>query len=74
MTPTIPSNEKLEFYLSVFIQSFLAHLPFIHPSKLNEYEIMAMTGNEDINNESARVCLPLLIATMGLCWPITKRC
>ena len=65
MTPTIPSNEKLEFYLSVFIQSFLAHLPFIHPSKLNEYEIMAMTGNEDINNESARVCLPLLTATMG---------
>ncbi|KAF6069849.1 hypothetical protein FOB64_002557 [Candida albicans] len=44
MTPTIPSNEKLEFYLSVFIQSFLAHLPFIHPSKLNEYEIMAMTA------------------------------
>ncbi|CAX42117.1 zinc finger-containing transcription factor, putative [Candida dubliniensis CD36] len=65
MTPTIPSNEKLEFYLTIFIQSFLSHFPFLHPSKLNEYEIMAMTCNEDINNESARVCLPLLVATVG---------
>lgn len=65
MTPTIPSNEKLEFYLTTFIQSFLSHFPFIHISKLNEYEIMNMTSNEDMNNESARVCLPLLISTMG---------
>ncbi|KAG7664324.1 ADR1 [[Candida] subhashii] len=65
MTPTIPSNEKLEFYLTTFIQVFLSHFPFIHISKLNEYEIMNMTSNEDMNNESARVCLPLLIATMG---------
>ncbi|EAZ63524.2 protein similar to protein that controls the expression of ADH2, peroxisomal protein genes, and genes required for ethanol, glycerol, and fatty acid utilization, partial [Scheffersomyces stipitis CBS 6054] len=65
MTPTIPSNEKLEFYLTTFIQIFLSHFPFIHISKLNEYEIMNMTANEDLNNESSRVCLPLLIATIG---------
>ncbi|RLV96326.1 Transcriptional regulator ADR1 [Spathaspora sp. JA1] len=65
MTPTIPSNEKLEFYLLKFVDIFLGHFPFIHISKLNEYEIMNMTSNEDINNESCRVCLPLLIATLG---------
>lgn len=65
MTPTIPSNEKLEFYLTTFAQIFLTHFPFIHTSKLTEYEIMNMTSNEDICNESARVCLPLLIATIG---------
>lgn len=65
MTPTIPSNEKLEFYLNNFITIFLYHFPFIHISKLNEYEIMNMTINEDNSNESARVCLPLLIATIG---------
>lgn len=65
MTPTIPSNEKLEFYLNNFISIFLYHFPFIHISKLNEYEIMNMTINEDNSNESARVCLPLLIATIG---------
>lgn len=65
MTPTIPSNEKLEFYLNNFVNMFLSHFPFIHPSKLNEYEIMSMTANEDSSNESARVCLPLLVATIG---------
>ena len=65
MTPTIPSNEKLEFYLTTFTQVFLNHFPFIHPSKLNEYEIMSMTSNELNCNESARVCLPLLVATIG---------
>ncbi|KAK6464180.1 hypothetical protein DFJ63DRAFT_333770 [Scheffersomyces coipomensis] len=65
MTPTIPTNEKLEFYLSTFVKTFLTHFPFIHTSKLNEYEVMNMTANEDINNESSRVCLPLLIATIG---------
>lgn len=65
MTPTIPSNEKLEFYLTTFNQIFLNHFPFIHPSKLNEYEIMSMTSNELNSNESARVCLPLLVATIG---------
>lgn len=65
MSPTIPSNEKLEFYLSNFIDQFLSHFPFIHSSKLNEYEIMSMTSNETQNNESARVCMPLLVATVG---------
>ncbi|KAK6454893.1 uncharacterized protein RJT20DRAFT_97879 [Scheffersomyces xylosifermentans] len=65
MTPTIPSNEKLEFYLTTFVHIFLSHFPFIHISKLNEYEVMNMTANEDANNESSRVCLPLLIATIG---------
>ncbi|CUM63556.1 uncharacterized protein PRCAT00001134001 [Priceomyces carsonii] len=65
MTPSIPSNERLEYYLTTFINIFLAHFPFIHVSKLNEYEIMSMTVNEDETNESARVCLPLLIATIG---------
>ncbi|EDK39097.2 hypothetical protein PGUG_03195 [Meyerozyma guilliermondii ATCC 6260] len=65
MTPTIPSNEKLEFYLNNFERTFLYHYPFIHSSKLNEYEIMSMTANEDPSSESARVCLPLLVATMG---------
>lgn len=65
MTPTIPSNEKLEFFLSNFVNMFLLHFPFIHPSKLNEQEIMNMTSNEDLSNESARVCMPLLMATIG---------
>lgn len=65
MSPTIPSNEKLEFFLNSFIETFLSHFPFIHPSKLNEHEIMNMTANEDPQNESARVCMPLLIATIG---------
>lgn len=65
MTPTIPSNEKLEFYTNNFVNIFLSHFPFIHISKLNEYEIMSMTSNEDMSNESARVCLPLLTATIG---------
>lgn len=65
MTPSIPSNEKLEFYLNAFVAGFLSHFPFIHASKLNEYEIMSMTANEEVSNESARVCLPLLVATMG---------
>lgn len=65
MTPTIPSNEKMEFFLSSFVTSFLSHFPFIHSSKLNEHEIMNMTANEDSNNESARVCMPLLVATIG---------
>ncbi|WEJ95693.1 DNA-binding transcription factor adr1 [Yamadazyma tenuis] len=63
--PIIPSNEKLEFYLEFFINTFLLHFPFIHPSKLNEYEIMMMTSNEDYSNESSRACLPLLTATIG---------
>lgn len=65
MNPIMPPNDKLEFYLNVFIKEFLNHYPFIHVSKLNEYEIMQMTLNEDKSNESARVCLPLLIATIG---------
>lgn len=63
--PIIPSNEKLEFYLTNFIDKFLAHFSFIHLSKLNEYEIMNMTSNEDYGNESSRACLPLLMATIG---------
>lgn len=65
MTPSIPSNEKLEFYLSNFGNIFLSHFPFIHILKLNEYEIMNVTLNEELSNESARVCLPLLVATIG---------
>lgn len=65
MSPVIPSNENLEYYAVKFVDLFLTHLPFIHVSKLNEQEIMNMTSNEDPSNESARVCLPLLIATMG---------
>lgn len=65
MTPTIPSNEKLEFFLNNFVNMFLSHFPFIHPSRLNEQEIMKMTANEDTSNESARVCMPLLVATIG---------
>lgn len=65
MTPSIPSNEKLEFYLTHFVRMFLSHFPFIHPSKLNEQEIMNMTANEEMSNESARVCMPLLVATIG---------
>lgn len=65
MSPTIPSNEKLELYLANFTERFLSHFPFIHPSKLKELEVMAMTANEDPLNESARVCMPLLVATIG---------
>lgn len=65
MSPSIPSNEKLEQYLQNFVNMFLSHFPFIHPSKLNEYEIMSMTSNEPMSNESARVCMPLLVATIG---------
>lgn len=65
MSPSIPSNEKLEQYLQNFVSMFLSHFPFIHPSKLNEYEIMNMTSNESMSNESARVCMPLLVATIG---------
>lgn len=72
MSPSIPSNDKLEFYLSVFVDLFLAHFPFIHPSKLNEYEIMSMTSNETQSNESARVCMPLLVATIGALYANNK--
>ncbi|KAG7193696.1 uncharacterized protein KQ657_000383 [Scheffersomyces spartinae] len=65
MSPAIPLNEKLEFFLNSFVTIFLSHFPFIHPTKLNEFEIMQMTSNEDSSVESARVCLPLLIATIG---------
>lgn len=65
MTPSIPSNEKLEFYLSNFVNLFLSHFPFMHPSKLNESEMIKMTSAENSKNESARVCLPLLVATIG---------
>ncbi|KNE02446.2 hypothetical protein QG37_00249 [Candidozyma auris] len=65
MSPSIPSNDKLESYLQIFVGMFLSHFPFIHPSKLNEYEIMSMTSNESMSNESARVCMPLLVATLG---------
>ena len=64
-TPVIPSNEKLESFLYRFVGEFLAHFSFIHVSKLNEYEIMSMASDEDESNESARVCLPLLAATIG---------
>lgn len=65
MSPIIPTNEKLEFYLKNFTDKFLSHFPFVHPSKLNEQEIMAMTTNEDPKNESAQACMPLLVATIG---------
>lgn len=65
MSPTIPSNDKMELYLKNFKEKFLSHFPFLHISKLNEHEIMAMTSNEDMSNESARVCMPLLVATIG---------
>lgn len=65
MTPTIPSNEKLEFFLRSFNEKFLSHFPFIHPSKLNEFEVMRVNANEASSTESAVVCLPLLVATIG---------
>lgn len=65
MTPTIPSNEKLEFFLRNFNEKFLSHFPFIHPSKLNEYEMMRVNSHEPSSTESAVVCLPLLVATIG---------
>lgn len=65
MSPSIPTNDKLQLYTTTFSLVFLSHFPFIHPSKLNEAEIMAMTRDEDPKNESARVCLPLLVATVG---------
>ncbi|RKP31888.1 hypothetical protein METBISCDRAFT_13118 [Metschnikowia bicuspidata] len=65
MSPIIPTNEKLEFYLKNFTDKFLSHFPFVHTSKLNEQEIMAMTANEDPKNESAQACMPLLVATIG---------
>ncbi|ODV78384.1 uncharacterized protein CANTADRAFT_6776 [Suhomyces tanzawaensis NRRL Y-17324] len=73
VNPTIPSNEKLEYYLSKFVHDFLSYLPFIHLSKLNEFEMMNMTLSEDWSNESARVCLPLLIATIGALFANNKR-
>lgn len=63
--PSIPSNERLEHYTQAFILRFLPGLPFIHSSKLNEHLIMSATSDEDPSNESARVCLPLLVATIG---------
>ncbi|OBA18019.1 hypothetical protein METBIDRAFT_226804 [Metschnikowia bicuspidata var. bicuspidata NRRL YB-4993] len=63
--PCIPTNEKLEFYVRTFIKRFLSYFPFIHPSRLNEFDIMDMTSDEDPQNESARICLPLLAATLG---------
>lgn len=65
MAPTIPSDAKMEFFLRTFIDRFLSYFPFIHPSKLNEYDIMDMTSDEDPQNDSARICLPLLAATLG---------
>lgn len=65
INPVIPSNEKLELYLEVFKNNFLPHFPFILPTKLDEYHIMSVASNERESNESARVCLPLLIATFG---------
>ncbi|CAN3500420.1 transcriptional regulator Adr1p [Diutina catenulata] len=65
MTPQLPANDVLEGYLATFVRVFLAHFPFIHVSKLNEAAVMASTASEDPANESARACLPLLIATMG---------
>lgn len=64
-SPCIPSNERLEHYTQIFIQRFLPSLPFIHNSKLNEHLIMSATSDEDPSNESARICLPLLVATIG---------
>lgn len=63
MSPSIPSNEKLEYFLQTFMDKFIPQ--FIHPSKLNESEVMDMTSDEDPQNESARACMPLLVATMG---------
>lgn len=65
INPIIPSNDSLENYLRVFKLKFLNHFPFIHPSRLNEADIMLMTSSEDLNNESSRVCLPLLISAIG---------
>lgn len=65
LNPILPSNERLEYYVLCFKDRFLTHFPFIHPSKLNEHEIMLMTANEDFSNESSRSCLPLLVATIG---------
>lgn len=64
-SPQVPPNDKLELYLQRFVSHFLAHFPFIHPSRLNEQEVMQLTQDEDPANESARVCLPLLVATIG---------
>lgn len=65
VTPTIPSNEKLELFLANFNEKFLSHFPFIHLSKLNEYEMMRVIPNDSSATESAVVCLPLLVATIG---------
>lgn len=65
MPPSIPSNDKMEMFLKAFNTNFLSCYPFIHASKLNEYEIMSMTSSESPDNESARVCMPLLAATIG---------
>ncbi|GEQ71600.1 hypothetical protein JCM33374_g5285 [Metschnikowia sp. JCM 33374] len=65
MPPSIPSNDKLEFFTRTFVERFLSYFPFIHPSRLNEHDIMDMASDEDPSNESARICLPLLVATWG---------
>ncbi|QBM87971.1 zinc finger protein ADR1 [Metschnikowia aff. pulcherrima] len=65
LPPTIPTNDKMEYFLQVFVERFLSYFPFIHPSKLNEFDVMDFTSDEDSQNESARICLPLLVATMG---------
>ncbi|KAH3660440.1 hypothetical protein OGAPHI_007026 [Ogataea philodendri] len=75
-SPTLPENEKLNFFASEFKNKFLNHHPFIHHSMLNEYSLMKSTLSsleEDIvwdenssdNTRVSLVCLPLLIATIG---------
>ncbi|ODV82792.1 hypothetical protein CANARDRAFT_188170, partial [[Candida] arabinofermentans NRRL YB-2248] len=75
-SPTIPDNEKLNFYTDEFKNKFLNHHPFIHRSMLNEYSLMKVTlnsleqnlirdENSIDNTRVSLVCLPLLIATVG---------
>lgn len=41
--PTIPDNDKLNFYTKVFEEKFLLHHPFIHKSFLNEFSLIKAT-------------------------------
>ncbi|GME92372.1 unnamed protein product [[Candida] boidinii] len=41
--PTIPDNDKLNFYTKVFEEKFLLHHPFIHKSYLNEFSLIKTT-------------------------------
>ncbi|AMD22974.1 HHR205Cp [Eremothecium sinecaudum] len=73
---TLPSCKELNLYLSLFINHFASHYPFIHPqlwqSDLESFRgyIYGSTENaaqaDDYAMQCANIlCLPLLSATMG---------